>query len=281
MAKRPEDRYGSAGELAAAAAAALGEPAPDLPRRQPDQPRPRRRRRRRRDGCAEPPAAACRSRSERWRRSPRPRRPGPWCSRRRWLGRAGAGRATAGGRRRSRSERAPPASPWVAINVWVASTGAACRRRHRSRHRARRPARSPSGAAGLGRGRLRLGLGRRITAPTRSCGSIPRSARRSRSESGSGTSPPTSPSATGGYGSRTGAATPCRGWIPRPTGSTQPSRSATAPGRSRPGRAAVWVANIDDKSVSRSILGRRARSATRSRSASGRATWRSATARSG
>jgi YVTN family beta-propeller protein len=30
MAKRPEDRYGSAGELAAAAAAALGEPAPDL-----------------------------------------------------------------------------------------------------------------------------------------------------------------------------------------------------------------------------------------------------------
>ena len=30
MAKRPEDRYGSAGELAAAAAAALGEPTPDL-----------------------------------------------------------------------------------------------------------------------------------------------------------------------------------------------------------------------------------------------------------
>jgi DNA-binding beta-propeller fold protein YncE/tRNA A-37 threonylcarbamoyl transferase component Bud32 len=30
MAKRPEDRYGSAGELAMAAAAALGEPAPDL-----------------------------------------------------------------------------------------------------------------------------------------------------------------------------------------------------------------------------------------------------------
>ncbi len=64
MAKRPEERYRSAGELAAAAATALGEPAPALAppgRRWPHPPRPAPGTTRRRYGCGDRPAAAVRS----------------------------------------------------------------------------------------------------------------------------------------------------------------------------------------------------------------------------
>ena len=163
MARRPEERYGSAGELVAEAAAALGSPrrrwrhagGPTPPPFAPPPTGP--------DATAATvePGAACRSRSGHCRRSPRPR---PAESSR---SQAGTARTDSrpparsrGSARRSRSERIQSGSRWVGQGL-----GGERRRRRpsRSRHRAGRAADPHRGPARLRWGRLRLGLGRRQT----------------------------------------------------------------------------------------------------------------------
>ena len=282
MAKRPEERYGSAGELAAAAATALGEPAPASAAgaatcrvaRRATAP----------DAAAAPshPApAAAGDRSPGGDRRGRGRR-------RSW--RSPAGMARTGSRRPAHSRR-PEATIKVGedptgitvggTNVWVASTGAHAVDAIDPANRASRARRSPSAAADLGRRRLRLDLGRQSQRDTVDAARPGRGPDR-RSASPSATSQPTSRSATGGYGSPTEATTPCRGWIPRRTGSTQTVHVGAGPRAVATGEGGVWVANIDGqvRVEDRSSGGEDGRPSDR-RSASGRTTWPSASARSG
>ena len=162
MAKRPEERYGSAGELAArgrggargarAGARPAGSPTASVSRR-------RRQRRDATTATVDPASPAARDRGAGGARRGRGRR-GRGALERGWLRRTAAGRPAAERLgRRSRSVRTSrdhgrrrTRSGWRAR--------ARRRRPHRSRHRAGRAADPHRRPPGLGRGRLRLDLGR-------------------------------------------------------------------------------------------------------------------------